>query len=386
MPTDAEYARAAETAAKKTTITYADWKRKVDQGKYSDVTTTEWYKLFDALGHIPVGVVPVPPVVEPPVGQGSALHVRPLPPTLSGRKITWSPASMPAIQSGDEVYVGGGNYPFLRFTEFFNVKLRIDPAASLAGVYVAKLNRCDIDGGFAKSTHLGAWDSADGWKIDDCQGTWIHRLRAENCGGQGVIVGGHATPTRGLYLTDVITRNCGGMPSASDYASKGAHGAYIGSSSGGVFDSVFGNFDCDNPNGHGIQIGGVIDNCIFTGFRVKARRSDRGSEAGSGIRVWGSGTKNIKIVNGYGDGCAYKAISSGPVGTSPMAVAHHVASLNSHGFEEMYGSEKGVEVIEAQAWTITALSELKGKADTAYELPWDIDGMPRVNRTLGPKD
>jgi hypothetical protein len=38
---------------KATTISYPDWKRRVDQGKYQDVTKTKWWQAFDLLAGSP---------------------------------------------------------------------------------------------------------------------------------------------------------------------------------------------------------------------------------------------------------------------------------------------------------------------------------------------
>lgn len=61
--TDKELAAAADAAFRATTISYQDWQRRTQQGKYPDVTKTKWWQGFDALGKI--GATPPPP---PPVG------------------------------------------------------------------------------------------------------------------------------------------------------------------------------------------------------------------------------------------------------------------------------------------------------------------------------
>jgi hypothetical protein len=50
--TDAQHARNAEAALKKTTDSYPTWLEKKDTGKYPDVTKTNWWKALDELGRI----------------------------------------------------------------------------------------------------------------------------------------------------------------------------------------------------------------------------------------------------------------------------------------------------------------------------------------------
>lgn len=64
--TDRELAEKAAAHLKATTITYQDWQRRVDQGKYNppDGSTTQWGMAFAALDQIGT-VVPPPDPVEP---------------------------------------------------------------------------------------------------------------------------------------------------------------------------------------------------------------------------------------------------------------------------------------------------------------------------------
>jgi len=50
--TDKELAAAANAALKATTISYPAWKSRVDQGKYADVTATQWWKAFSQHGSL----------------------------------------------------------------------------------------------------------------------------------------------------------------------------------------------------------------------------------------------------------------------------------------------------------------------------------------------
>lgn len=39
----------AELALRATTISYPDWQRRVEAGKYADVTVTKWWQAFDKI-------------------------------------------------------------------------------------------------------------------------------------------------------------------------------------------------------------------------------------------------------------------------------------------------------------------------------------------------
>jgi glycosyl hydrolase family 16 len=67
--TDQELRDAAEAAFRRTTVSYPDWKRRVDRGLYHDVTKTQWWQGFDALDQI--GGVPPPP--PPPLNEPKAI-------------------------------------------------------------------------------------------------------------------------------------------------------------------------------------------------------------------------------------------------------------------------------------------------------------------------
>ncbi len=59
--TDTELRDLALAALKKTTISYPNWLSRLQQGKYADVTQTEWWRAMDALGKIGGQVTPPPP-------------------------------------------------------------------------------------------------------------------------------------------------------------------------------------------------------------------------------------------------------------------------------------------------------------------------------------
>ena len=50
--TDKQLAAKADAAFRATTITYQDWQRRLQQGKYPDPSKTKWWQGFDALGKI----------------------------------------------------------------------------------------------------------------------------------------------------------------------------------------------------------------------------------------------------------------------------------------------------------------------------------------------
>ena len=51
-PTNLELAEMATEALKQTTVTYATWHQRSQQGKYPNVEATKWWQAFDALGKI----------------------------------------------------------------------------------------------------------------------------------------------------------------------------------------------------------------------------------------------------------------------------------------------------------------------------------------------
>jgi hypothetical protein len=73
--TDAELRDAAVAALKATTISYPEWKRRVDQGRYADVTATRWWQAFDHLAKI--GLAPPPPPAGTFGAALPAMHNRP---------------------------------------------------------------------------------------------------------------------------------------------------------------------------------------------------------------------------------------------------------------------------------------------------------------------
>ena len=66
--TDKQLAAQADAAFRATTITYQEWQRRLQQGKYPDPSKTKWWQGFDALGQI--GATPPPPVDPPPTQTG----------------------------------------------------------------------------------------------------------------------------------------------------------------------------------------------------------------------------------------------------------------------------------------------------------------------------
>lgn len=72
--TDAEHRDAAWLALTQTTISYPEWVKRRDAGRYPDITKTKWWQAFDELAKIAVEPEP-PPGPAPPVLPGSPTKV-----------------------------------------------------------------------------------------------------------------------------------------------------------------------------------------------------------------------------------------------------------------------------------------------------------------------
>ncbi len=106
--TNTDYAAQASAALKKTTISYPEWQRRVAQGRYADVTVTEWWKAFDALSKIS----DTPPVTTTTTTPPQSSELTWAPPALTNPQTIVIPDDGPVQSPGlpHVLQLGSGDY------------------------------------------------------------------------------------------------------------------------------------------------------------------------------------------------------------------------------------------------------------------------------------
>ncbi len=207
--TDRELAAQAEAAFKATTITYPDWKRRVDQGKYPDVTVTKWWQGFDALSKIDQ----TPPVqFGEDLFEGFEWAEQEI--TGSIARPTTNQELQLALSSAADIVDGGGrtftNPGQLVLPTHSGFRMLLNTKVSGARVYRQggnwRLRDCDI--GYGAPEDSVKAENAGKLDIDGCR---IHHAPK-----QGIL----------LYADDVVIRNSRVYDNGTIDLSNQHHGIY----------------------------------------------------------------------------------------------------------------------------------------------------------------
>lgn len=203
--TDAEHRDAAWQALIATTISYPEWVRRRDTGKYPDITATKWWQAFDHLAKIADDPEPPPPP-PPPSGR------TPLPPV--GPFVTRTTEQF--FRDGDgllteKVYVDFTPTTGANTAGIGNMRWPYTGAST--GTWVLKdckvRNVSDIPPRDRDGTgEAGFWigEKTQGERLEAWNNAWMNMVTLAACKGSRFIdVDLHDNPHVGLYMEHVST-------------------------------------------------------------------------------------------------------------------------------------------------------------------------------------
>lgn len=188
--TDTELRDLALAALKKTSISYPNWLSRLQQGKYADVTHTEWWRAMDALGKIGGQTPPPPPPADGQVLFDYALN-QPLPGPWNmefgnGCTIVDTPAgkALRSRTSGSTAMVNIG-----QSFEAYQLPWEVIPADvwHLFEILIPSGQNASYPGAFVPSTPGSGWDA-------------VWELHNRTDGASGYVQG----QTRGDYLSTMM--------------------------------------------------------------------------------------------------------------------------------------------------------------------------------------
>lgn len=321
---DAELRDAAVTALKLTSVTYGEWKRKVDQGKYPDVTKTYWWKAFDHLSKI--GLTAPPPAGRQFTGWDASLRPAFTPTrTVNVTSRSAFNTAWANLQAGDKLNVSGFTFAgqvnlwgrqlpgwaeihFAPDVKFAGGTQKAYPAVSLADCRRVRFYGGDItnpDGAGVKleqASDITWWD----FKVHDTAGTGVFCF------------GINSTVAERNDLRGEIW-NCGWDLSLDPHAEPGTgnHAMYLGGnrvrSTGTFIVKVH-----DQPAGAAIQIGDHVQDSVI---EVDARRVTFravSQVAGNALQFWGDEIRNVRVPYVYGEDLAGRVSETdGMYGSNP---------------------------------------------------------------------
>lgn len=194
--TDAELRDAAVTALKQTTISYPEWVKRRDAGRYPDVTLTKWWQALDHLAKIggpsPPTSGPLPPV-GPFTLRTTGLFLR------NGSGVTTEKQQV-NFQSGNPATAGIGN-------------MRWPYAGDSTGTW--QLRDCKVSGVAAVpplsldgTGEAGFWigERTVGDRLEAWNNAWMNMVTLAACKGSRLSnVDLHDNPHVGLYMEHVST-------------------------------------------------------------------------------------------------------------------------------------------------------------------------------------
>lgn len=336
--TDRELAVQVEYHLRRTTISYPEWVKRKNEGRYKppDGSGTEWGKAFASLAQIGVVVEPPPPPPPPPQGDRGAKLV--LPSVYAN-----PPSAVRNVQPGQ---ISGASDTVFKF------------AAGPTGTTIylgGNFTRCvfDLTGVVSRGAHDGV--KGDG-TFTDC---WFKGLDVAAQRNIGFMFNGS--------MNRVMISSCRfgqNNPNFANGNEQNFHGIYLGSN-GRCTNVVIGDNLFDHHNygypvhiydGYGVQGAGLYNSWI-TGntFRQCGLGNNPFPSVGVSIIALPGQASSVTVTHNVNDRCN-RQLADGPVTlVNPNAeVAQVSGDYSGHG---VGGAQPGTDV--------TAVG------DPGYRLPWD---------------
>lgn len=292
--TNKELRDQAVAALEATTISYPDWKRRVDQGRYPDVKKTKWWQAFDYLAQI--NGAPLPGTGPPVASDGSA--------DVTAGVQRWmdshSDGSVLVFKQGGIYRCEGTLYLDDRTSltlEGNGATIRASnpgdghrPNLSLANGGGHLLRNLTVEGGYANpGSHTDNLQWSHGVELRGAANVTLQNVVIYNVAGDGVYAGLGARRSKGTRV-----RNCTVIGTGRNGVSAVASDDLI--VSGGLYDKIgYIAFDCEpNPGA-----GQGVDGALFDAASVGAYAQTVGTLVGDN-QIDNVTFSNLKIVAARG--------------------------------------------------------------------------------------